>query len=320
MRVAVVGAGGIGGYYGGLLQMAGCEVTFVARGPHLAALREHGLRIESVITDPVTLPVRATQYAAEIGPVDLVLFTVKSYDSATAARALPPLLGKETAVLTLQNGVDSIDVIADVIGRDHVLGGVCYIFAALAAPGVIRHTGGQRRIVFGELDGRLTGRALGILQAFRSTGVPVELSAEILVDMWEKYLLIVAHGGMTALTRLPIGAIRETTETYEVYLATADEVATVGRALGVPIPPGVRERVRRLADSLEAGVYSSLHADLIAGRRMELEALLGNVVRLGERLTVPTPICQVVYAALRPHAVAAERASIPPEVARPTSA
>lgn len=315
MRIAVIGAGGIGGYYGALLRMADHEVTFVARGAHLTAIREGGLRVESVVADPVTVRVSVTEQPAEIGRVDLVLFTVKSYDTQTAALMLPPLLHEATGVLTLQNGVDNVDLLGAAIGPAHVLGGLCYIYATLAAPGLIRHTGGPRQIVFGELDGHVSGRAVEVLQALRRTGVPVELSGQILVDMWEKYIFIVAHGGMTALTRLPVGAIRGTPETYNVYLTTAEEVASVGRAHGIPIPPGERERVQRLADSLEANVYSSLYSDLTTGRRMELEALLGNVVRLGARYHVPTPYCRVIYAALRPHALAVERAL--KETARP---
>lgn len=300
MRIAVIGAGGIGGYYGALLQESGQDVAFLARGVHLAAMQERGLRIDSAIAAPLTLRVRATDRTEEIGPVDLVLFTVKSYDTKDAAALLPPLLGEATAVLTLQNGVDNLDILIEAVGRDHVLGGLCYISSTVASPGVIMHSGGPRRIVFGEPDGRLSGRAIDTLAALRATGVPVELSSQILVEMWEKYLFIAAQGGMTALTRLPIGPIRQTPETYEVYLAVADEVAAVGRAHGVPLPPNQRERVKRLADSLEPTLYSSLHSDLVAGHRLEIEALLGNVVRLGSRYGVPTPSCRVLYAALRP--------------------
>ncbi len=306
MRIAVIGAGGVGGYYGTLLQMAGHDVTFVARGAHLAAIREGGLRVVSVVADPVTLRARATDHPEEIGPVDLVLFTVKAYDTPTAAAMLPPLLHDETAILTLQNGVESVDLLASATGRAHVLGGLCHIFAMLVAPGLIRHTGGPRRIIFGELDGHLSARAVGILQAIRATGVPVELSAQILVDMWEKYIFIGAQGGMTALTRLSVGAIRSTPETLEMYLDVADEIAAVGRGHGIPIPPGERDRVRRFAESLEPESYSSLYHDLVQGRRTELEALLGNAVRLGERYSVPTPACRAIYAALRPYDVAAQ--------------
>ncbi len=307
MRVAVVGAGGIGGYYGALLQTTGNEVAFLARGAQLAAMREGGLQVESVTAPPLSLRVHATDTARDVGQVDLVLFTVKSYDTQTAAPLLPPLLGKDTAVVTLQNGVANVEVLAATIGRQHVLGGLCYIYVTVAAPGVVRHTGGPRRIIFGELDGRATARANTIRETFEATGVPVELSRQILVEMWEKYIFIAAHGGMTALTRLPIGPIRSTPETYETYLDAVDEVAAVGRAHGVPIPAGQRERVRRIAEPLEAGAYSSLYADLTTGHRMELEALLGNVVRLGARYHAPTPVCRVIYAALRPHAIAADR-------------
>jgi len=301
MHIAVVGAGGVGGYYGALLQQSGQRVSFLARGAHLDAIRSRGLRVESAIAEPVTLRVTATDHSGEIGRVDLVLFTVKAYDSASAAAQLPPLLGPETGVLTLQNGVDSIDVLADRVGRGHVVGGLCQIFCTLAAPGFIKHTGGSRRVVLGELDGGVTPRAQSAHEAFKATGAPAELSRQILVDMWEKYIFINAQGGMTALTRLPIGVIRETPETFEMYLDVADEVAAVGRAHGVPIPDGQREQVKKFALALDPGAYSSLHNDVIGGRRTELETLLGTVLRLGRRYDVPTPTSRAIYAALKPH-------------------
>ncbi|HEY3247333.1 MAG TPA: 2-dehydropantoate 2-reductase [bacterium] len=301
MRIAVIGVGGVGGYFGALLQRAGHDLVFVARGPHLAAMRDRGLRIESAVEDPFLIGVRAETVTAGIGAVDLVLFTVKAYDTAAAAELLPPLIGDDTAVLTLQNGVDNVDLLAAAVGRDHVLGGAAYIFSSIAAPGMIRQTGGARRIVFGELDGRRTGRAELILDAFRQTGAPVELIDTIMVEMWQKYIFITAQGGMTALTRLPIGEIRASPETFDMYLDAAEEVAAVGRAVGVPIPDGQRERVRAFAQSLEPGSRSSLYHDLTQGRRMELDALPGNVVRLGREHGIPTPVCRAVYAALKPY-------------------
>jgi 2-dehydropantoate 2-reductase len=306
MRIAVVGVGGVGGYFGALLQRAGHHVAYLARGAHLAAMREHGLRVESVAADPFSVDVRAVDRADGVGPVDFVLFTVKAYDTAAASALLPPLLGGNTAVLTLQNGVDNVDVLIGAVGRDHVLGGAAYIFSSIAAPGVIRHTGGPRRVVFGELDGRRTARAEAILSAFQDTGAPVELIDNIMVEMWEKYIFIAAQGGMTALTRLTVGEIREIPETFALYLDAAEEVAAVGRASGVAIPDGQRERVRRLALSLDPGSRSSLYHDLTHGRRMELDALPGNVVRLGEKYGVPTPVCRAIYAALKPYDTAAQ--------------
>ncbi len=231
MKIAVVGAGGIGGYYGALLHQGGHEVTFLARGSHLAAIRERGLRVESVLLpEPVSLRVRVTERSEEIGPVDLVLFGVKSYDTDTAAAVLPALIADKTAVLTLQNGVDNVDRLGERVGRAHVLGGAAYIFTAIASPGIISHTGGSRRVVLGELDGEVTTRGQAIRDAFAATGVPVDLSPQILVAMWEKYLFITAQGGMTALTRLPIGPIRQSPATMEMYLDVASEVASVGRA------------------------------------------------------------------------------------------
>ncbi len=307
MRIAVIGAGGTGGYYGAQLQRSGQEVAFIARGGHLAAMRERGLRVESAVAEPLTLKVRATDRPEEIGPVDLVLFTVKSYHSADAARLLPPLIGRDTAVVTLQNGVDNVDVLIDAAGRPHVLGGLCRIFSTIATPGVIRQSGGPRSVVFGEMDGAGTPRAAAILEAFQMAEIPTELSRHILVDMWEKYLFITAQGGMTALTRLPIGTILATPETREMYLDAAEEVAAVGRAHGVAIPLGERERVLKFAQGLDPGLYSSLYHDLAHGNRMEVDALPGNVVRLGKQYGVPTPVCYAIYAALLPHDLAARQ-------------
>lgn len=308
MRIAAIGAGGTGGYFGAQLQRSGQDVAFVARGAHLAAMRTEGLRVESAVADPFVLRVRATDNPAVIGPVDLVLFTVKSYDTATAARLVPPLIRKDTAVLTLQNGVDNVAALVETLGARQVMGGLCRIFSTIAAPGVIRQTGGPRSVSFGELDGETSDRAGAILEVFRAAEIPTELSRQILVDMWEKYVFITAQGGMTALTRLPIGQILATPETREMYLDAASEVAAVGRAHGVPIPPGERERVLKFAQALEPGLYSSLHHDLTHGNRMEVEALPGNVVRLGRRYDIPTPVCRAIYAALLPHELAARKA------------
>jgi len=308
VKIAVVGAGGIGGYYGALLHQAGHEITFLARGSHLAAIREGGLRLESVLLpEPVSLRVRVTERSEDIGPVDLVLFSVKSYDTDTAAVLLPPLITERTAVLTLQNGVDSVERLSERVGRAHVLGGAAYIFTAIASPGLISHTGGSRRVVLGELDGEVSTRGQAIRDAFAATGVPVDLSPQILVAMWEKYLFITAQGGMTALTRLPIGTIRQSPATMEMYLDVASEVAAVGRAHGVPLPDGERARVQRAAEALGPASYSSLYTDLIHGRRIELDALPGHTVRLGARYRIPTPVCRAIYAALLPYDEAARR-------------
>jgi 2-dehydropantoate 2-reductase len=306
MRIAVIGAGGTGGYFGAQLQRSGQDVAFVARGAHLAAMRAQGLRVESAVAEPLVVRVGATDRSEEIGPVDLVLFTVKSFDTATAAKQLPPLIGTDTAVVTLQNGVDNVDVLIQAVGNGHVLGGLCRIFSTIASPGVIRQTGGPRSVTFGELDGEVTGRAEAVLEAFRTAKIPTELSRQILVDMWEKYVFITAQGGMTALTRLPIGRILATPETKEMYLDAASEVAAVGRAHGIPIPAGERERVLKFAQGLEPGLFSSLHHDLIHGNHMEVEALPGNAVRLGRHYGIPTPVCKAIYAALLPHDLAAQ--------------
>ncbi len=307
MRIAVIGAGAIGGYYGGLLQASGQDVTFIARGGNLRTLRHHGLRVESAGAAPIRLTVKATDDPRPIGPLDLVLFTVKAYDTEQAAHQIPPLLAEGTAVLTLQNGVDNVDLLSEAVGQEHVLGGLCYILCTHPAAGVVRQTGGSRRVVLGELDGSATPRAQAAVDAFLAAGVPAELSRRILVDLWEKFIFINAQGGMTALMRVPIGLIRQIPDTFDMYLQVAEEAAAVGRAEGVPIPPGQRERVRQLAMELAPDSYSSLYYDLSGRLRTELEALLGTVVRLGQINDVPTPVSQAIYAALKPHDLSARR-------------
>ncbi len=309
MRIAVMGAGAVGGYFGGRLAQAGEPVVLIARGEHLRAIQADGLRVRSIAGD-FTVRVPATDDPARvrelIGPVDLVLFGVKSYDTAAAADALRPLLGPETGVLTLQNGVVNTEILVERLGPRHVLGGLVYGFAVIEAPGQIRHTQGGR-IVFGELDGRESPRARAFLDAGRRAGFGVELTPAIRRAMWEKYLMIGALAGLTALTRRPIGEIRTCPESRQLYRAVLAELAALAKAEGVDLPEDAVERGLRAADALAPDSYSSLYHDLVRGRRLELEALHGYAVRLGARHGIPTPALFAIYAALRPAALAAER-------------
>ena len=301
-----MGAGGIGGYFGARLARAGESVAFIARGEHLRAIQARGLAVKSVggdfavtapaIDDPRGLP-------DLVGPVDLVLFCVKSYDTETAAEAIAPIVGPGTAVLTLQNGVDNEETLARRFGVDRVLGGVVYGFAVIEAPGVIRHTQGGR-IVFGELDGRSNPRAAEFLEAGRRAGFPIERAGDVRAALWQKYLMIAALSGMTALTRRPIGEIRACPESRAMYRMILEELAALARAEGVTLPGDAVERSLAAADGLKPDSYSSLYHDLVQGRRFELEALQGHAVRLGARHGIPTPALFAVYAALRPAALA----------------
>ena len=302
MRIAVYGAGGVGGYFGGRLAQAGADVHVIARGRHLDALRSHGLRVRSVKGD-FTVRVPATDDPADIGPCDYVLFCVKSFDTEPAAARLGPLLGQATAVVSLQNGVDNEDKLARVVGQDHVLGGAAFIFTGVAKPGVILHTGGPTSITFGELDSRVTERGQRLLACCQQAGFGAELSTSIRTVLWAKLAFICAQAGMTAAVRLPIGEIRTVDAAWAAFQQLVAEVAAVAEADGSPLPPAAWQRALVMAQGVEPGSFSSLHDDLVAGRRMELEALHGLVVRRAAEHEVPVPMTEAVYAILKPWAV-----------------
>jgi 2-dehydropantoate 2-reductase len=301
MRIAIVGAGGVGGYFGAKLARAGESVVMLARGAHQDAIVRHGLHVRSAVDGEFTVKVDAVESFAGQPPVDMALFCVKSFDTRTAAEALRPVLRPDTGVLSLQNGVDNEDIIDEVLGAGRALGGAAFVFSTIASPGVIAHTL-LGRIVFGELDGRLTERATRLRDALAGAGVPVELSTDVRRVLWEKYLLISAQAGTTALARVPIGIIRETPETWQMYRRIVEELASLARASGVALAADVVDTIMKGAAGLAPTAMSSLHHDLVQGRRLELEALHGHAVRLGERLGVPTPTVFAVYAALKPHA------------------
>lgn len=300
MKIAIFGAGGVGGYFGGRLAQADADVHLVARGDHLDALREDGLRVRSVDGDfHLSLP--ATDDPADIGPCDYVLFTVKSYDTESAAAALDPLLHEETAVVSLQNGVDNEELIADAVGADHVMGGASYIFSTIAEPGVVEHTGGPTSFTFGELDGTRSDRAERFLDICeRADGMDADLSTSIRTDVWEKAAFICAQAGMTASVRLPLGDVRDTAESWAMYRRIVEEVCRVGRAEGVTIPDDAVDRWMDLAAGLDDDSYSSLHYDMTNGNRMELDGLHGAVVERARDHGVDVPATEAVYAILRP--------------------
>jgi 2-dehydropantoate 2-reductase len=309
MRIAVYGAGGVGGYFGGRLAQAGADVQVIARGAHLQALRAHGLRVRSVKGD-FTVRVPATDDPAEVGPCDYVMFCVKAFDTAPAAARLGPLVGEETAVVSLQNGVDNEEKLALAVGQDHVMGGAAFIFAGIAEPGVIVHTAGPTSITFGELDGQVTERAQQLLDCCQQAGVAAELSESIKTVLWAKLAFICAQAGMTAAVRLPIGEIRTVDAAWAAFQRLVAEVAAVAEADGTQVPLAAQERALAMAESVEPGSYSSLHDDLVAGRRMELEALHGFVVRRAAEHGVPVPISQAIYAILKPWAVHNQRTGL----------
>jgi 2-dehydropantoate 2-reductase len=299
MKVAVYGAGAVGGYFGARLAQAGADVHLIARGAHLEALRSRGLRIESPMgTFTGRLP--ATDDPATIGPCDYVLVCVKTYDLPVAATRTKTLLQPDTAVVSIQNGVDAEQLLAEVLGSDHVVGGAAFILASVTEPGIVVHTGGPARLVFGELDGRSTPRARRLLETFTSANVNVELSSDIATVLWNKFAYICAHAGVTALSRLPIGTLREVPESWETFRRLSAEVCAVAAAENVPLPPDAPARHQALAKSLEPDSRSSLHYDLTHGKPLELEALHGTVVRKARAHGVPVPVTETVYAMLKP--------------------
>jgi 2-dehydropantoate 2-reductase len=308
MRIAVYGAGGVGGYFGGRLAQAGAEVHFIARGAHLRALREHGLTVHSVKGD-FQVRALATDDPGDVGRCDFVLFCVKTFDTDAAAARLGPLIDADTAVVSLQNGVENEEKLARRVGDDHVMGGAAFIFAGIAEPGVVVHSGGPASVTFGELDGRISQRAGRLLALCEQAGVEAELSASIMTVLWAKLAFICAQAGMTAAVRLPIGEIRTVHASWAAFGRLVAEVCAVAEADGSPVPQTARERALALAQAVEPGSFSSLHDDLVAGRRMELEALHGFVVRRAAQHGLAVPMSEAVYAILQPWAERNQRAS-----------
>ncbi len=305
MRIAVLGAGGVGGTFGAALAKAGNDVTFVARGAHLAAMRAQGLRVVGPRGDIHIDPVQATDQPAGIGPVDFVLFCVKLWDVETAGAAIRPLVGRDTAVIPLQNGIDASDRLIPIVGKDAVMGGVAQISASVAEPGVIRQTGTFMRILLGELDGRSSRRGATFHSLCESAGFDAVVRNDIQVALWEKFVLLVANSSVTALTRLPFGKLRDDPEVFALFEKSVAEVAAVGRAQGIPLPAEVEERALLATRNFPPEMLPSMALDLLRGNRLELPWLAGKVVALGRELGVPTPTCDVMYAALKPYAFGA---------------
>ena len=297
-----MGAGGVGGLIGARLAQAGCDVSFVARGAHLKAMRENGLKLESQVGEVHLRDVRVTDDPAAIGPVDLVIFAVKLWDTEAAARAMAPLLGPDTGVISLQNGVRKDDILRPIVGEKRLMGGVAYMGTAISRPGVIHHTGTMQRVVFGEYDGRRSKRAETLLAYLRKTGIDAQLSDDIRRSIWEKFVFLVAMAAVTASIRLPIGPIRSHPLTRQLYLDALREAAAVGRAQGVKLPPDFAEERMAFVDTLPETMTASLQLDLERGNPLEVEWLSGSVVELGVAAGVPTPIHRVVRDILILHA------------------
>jgi 2-dehydropantoate 2-reductase len=299
MKIGVVGAGGVGGYYGARLASAGAEVGLIARGDHLAAIREHGLRVRADDADFV-VHVAASDDPAKIGPCDAVIFSVKSYDTDQAAALLGPLLKPETGVLSLQNGVDNEEKIAARIGPERVLGGVSFILAHIAEPGVVEQVGSVRRVVFGELDGSRSERVTQLLAEFRKAGIDTDLADDIRIVLWDKFAYLCALAGLTAVTRLPIDKLLAVPETRKLFREVVREVSLVASAEGVELAGDIVDQKTAFAESLGPDSYSSLHHDLVTGRRLELDALHGELTRRAARHGIPVPVSETIYSLLKP--------------------
>jgi 2-dehydropantoate 2-reductase len=310
MRIAILGSGAVGGYYGAKLARAGHDVTFIARGKHLAAIRERGLQVRSPMLGDFTVQASAEEDTSRVGVVDLVLVAVKAYDNATALPLLKPMLGPSTTVLTLQNGVDSADEVAAVIGEAHVLGGTTYIATALTEPGVIDQTGTHRRVVFGEVFGtlpRITPRATAIHEAMAGADIQAEVVGDGRVPVWEKFIFLVSLAGFTGATRLPIGPVWEDPFIRAQFLEGCREVEALARAEGVPVAADRIEQIERYVATIPGSMRSSLLIDLSQGKKIEVEALQGAVVRRAAKAGVSVPIMSTLYAVLKPFAAGVPR-------------
>jgi 2-dehydropantoate 2-reductase len=301
MRIAIFGSGGVGGYFGGRLAQAGEDVIFIARGEHLKAIHQNGLQVDSIAGDFVTHPAQATDIPAEVGVVDAVLVTVKAWQVSEAAEAMKPMVGPNTMVIPLENGVDAPDQLAAVLGAEHVLGGLCRVSALIAGPGHIKHVAIPPRIAFGELDGRMSERVERLRQVFeRCQGVTVAVPADIRVALWEKFLFIAAISGVGAVTRQPAGVIRSVAETRDMLLQAMEEVAAVAEARGITLSPGIIQKTMSFIDNMPPATMASMQRDIIEGRPSELEAQNGAVVRLAKEVDVEVPTHAFIYASLLP--------------------
>ena len=302
MRIAVIGAGGVGGAFGAALAKGGSDVTFLARGAHLKAMREQGLKVLGPRGDIHIVPTKATDDPAAIGPVDVVLFCVKLWDVESAGAAIRPIVGPNTAVIPLQNGIDASERLIPILGKEPVMGGVAQISATIAEPGVIRQTGTFMRLVFGELDGRPSARGAAFHAACQAAGFDSTNTDEIVVALWEKFVLLATNSSVVSLTRLPFGKLRDDPEVFALFEKAIPEVAAVGRARGVKLAPDLEDRLLKATRNFPPEMMPSMAVDLLRGNRLELPWLGGKVVALGRELGVPTPAYEVMYAALKPYA------------------
>jgi len=300
MHIAIFGTGAVGGYFGGRLAQAGENVTFIARGERLRALQEHGLRIDSLKGDFTIEHVEATDDPAQVGAVDVIVVGVKAWQVREAARACRPMVGPETFVVPLQNGVEAPDQLVEVLGAEHVLGGLCRIVSSVVEPAYVRHAGLEPYVAFGELDNRPSERAAPLQAAFERAGVKAEIPSDIQVALWEKFLFIAPFSGIGAVTRAPAGVLRSLPETRQMLEQAMQEILTVAQARSVALPQEIVSQTMALVDNLPPDGTASMQRDIMAGRPSELESQNGAVVRLGQEVSVATPLHVFIYRSLKP--------------------
>jgi 2-dehydropantoate 2-reductase len=301
MRIAIFGTGGVGGYFGGRLAQSGADVVFIARGEHLQAMREYGLKVDSIKGDFVVHSIQATDDPNEIDPVDVILVSVKAWQVPEAAQAMRPMVGPETVVVPLLNGVEAPAQLADVLGTDHVVGGLCGIISFVAGPGHIQHTGADPFINFGELDNNHSERVESLRRAFaKTTGITVKIPPSIQIAMWRKFLLVAPWSGIGAITRAPLGTFLGLSKTRQMLQKVMQEVFNVAQVRGIALPKDVVDKTLVFMDSLPPNGTASMQRDIMEGRPSELEAQNGAVVRLGQEVGVATPLNTFIYHSLLP--------------------
>ena len=301
MRIAVMAAGAVGGYFGARLTAAGHDVAFIARGAHRDAMRRDGLKIESSLGDLHLKGLSVTDDPREVGPVDVVLFAVKLWDTETAGEQARPLLGPKTRLITLQNGVDSVERLAPLLGNEATIGGATYVVTTIARPGVIRHTGTIARIRCGRLDRRPDPGLAGYVEEMKTAKLDITFSDNMLLDLWKKFVLLSGTSGITASTRQPLGVIRDDEDMRALLYKLMHETMAVGRAAGVEFAPDFPAELDRAVAGFAPDMRASMANDLAAGNRLELDWLAGKVVALGRKYAVPTPAQEAVYAILKPY-------------------
>jgi 2-dehydropantoate 2-reductase len=301
MKFAIFGTGGVGGYFGGRLAKAGQDVTFIARGKHLSAIIDSGLRVDSIGGDFVIKPVKVTDLPQSVGKVDCVIVATKAWQLTESIEQLKTLVGEKTAILPLLNGMEHMDLLLDTFGSERVLGGFCGISSFIAGPGHITHVGSKPTIAFGELDHQMSERIQKLEEIFSTLdGINVIAAENIHIAMWDKFIFICSVSGVGAVTRQPFGVFRKIPESRAMLNASVEEVVRLGRAKGMNLPSDMVDAMMQRIDGFPEGMFASMQKDIMEGKPSELESQTGAVIRMGRDLGIPTPTHEFIYASLLP--------------------